>query len=519
MLKVMIVDDEPKVRDGLKTIIDWNEYGYCICGESSDGVEGLCVVKEQNPDLILVDIRMPEMDGLEFIKQVKTLGCRSKFIILTGYSDFEYTKKAIQIGVNSYLLKPVEEDELIITVREIYDTIVKEKEMMNFIDNGRKHLRNSTLKSIMKGCMEHEKSDIFIENAENTSSKSFQAVIIRVNSGDAYEDLDALIRETGFCFFKNSDNTLHIFEMDGRTCVVFEGKNTDRNMDILNNTLESAKQRLKTSLFIAVGRTVDEIRGLRQSYQDALEIMENSFYYDHKYIAVCSEPGNGLINNMQSTNEKCSFVMDIPLCIEKLFVAAEIGDVSKIESISSGLFSALETRKYQEIKLKGLCFNVLNEVYKKALEHYPLLKDSLPASEDMMTGIYDKENMCRLKSYFTSQLVLLAEYIAGADSQAVMKKVVNYVDVNYGMDLTLELLGNLFGYNSGYLGKAFRQFSGESFNDYLEKVRIENAKLLLQEGYRACDVAYKTGFKNMDYFYFKFKKHVGVSTTEYKKHL
>ena len=99
----------------------------------------------------------------------------------------------------------------------------------------------------------------------------------------------------------------------------------------------------------------------------------------------------------------------------------------------------------------------------------------------------------------------------------MIKRIIRYIDENYQQDLTLEMLGSLFGYNSCYLGKVIKQHTGCRFNTYLENIRIEHAKRLLLQGYRAGDVALKTGFRNIDYFYYKFKKNVGISTSEFRK--
>jgi two-component system response regulator YesN len=250
-----------------------------------------------------------------------------------------------------------------------------------------------------------------------------------------------------------------------------------------------------------------------------METIKEKFFYEHSDIVIWETREISTASGKHGASGMGALGVDIPLCIEKLFVAVEIGDRDRVEAITANLFSVLKVKKYCEMKFKGLCFNVLNEVVKKVLEHYPVLKDALSSGEEIMAEVYDTANISELSRYFISKLDSLTEHITSVGSQTVMKKVLHYIDNNYSMDLSLEMLGELFGYNSCYLGKAFKQFSGECFNDYLEKVRIENAKALLLKGYKAGEVAYKTGFKNIDYFYFKFKKNVGVSTSEYKKNI
>jgi len=132
MYKVLIVDDEPIVREGLKTIIDWEKYGFYVCAEASNGLEGIQIIEKLNPHLVLVDIKMPEVCGLKMISIIQDRSLNVKFIILTGYSDFEYAQKAINYGVVAYLLKPIDEIELIRHVEKVYQ-VVSDEERINEI--------------------------------------------------------------------------------------------------------------------------------------------------------------------------------------------------------------------------------------------------------------------------------------------------------------------------------------------------------------------------------------------------
>jgi len=126
MYKVLIVDDEPIVREGLKTIIHWEKYGFCVCGEASNGLEGIQIIEKLNPHLVLADIRMPEVCGLKMISIMQSRLFYPKIIILTGYSDFEYAQKAINHGVVAYLLKPIDELELIKHVEKVHQLLSDE---------------------------------------------------------------------------------------------------------------------------------------------------------------------------------------------------------------------------------------------------------------------------------------------------------------------------------------------------------------------------------------------------------
>lgn len=129
MLKVLLVDDEPLAIEGMKNIIKWEKIGYKICGVAEDGEEAISIIRKTKPDVVVTDIRMPVLDGLELISLVKKrIDSNIKFIILSGYSEFEYAKKAMEFGVKHYLLKPVFEEEMQQVLLELYTEIKKEKE-------------------------------------------------------------------------------------------------------------------------------------------------------------------------------------------------------------------------------------------------------------------------------------------------------------------------------------------------------------------------------------------------------
>lgn len=211
--------------------------------------------------------------------------------------------------------------------------------------------------------------------------------------------------------------------------------------------------------------------------------------------------------------------------VEKL---KEVTDASERLFYNSNL-EKLITRDYEDtldvvvayssfkMKFKGLCANIFTEVFRRASKSHPALKNTDTEIDELAAGLYDTLDIYSLSDYLIIKLKDLSGRILNIDSNIVIKKVLNYISNNYSKDLTLKMLGELFGYNSGYLGKAIKNYSGEAFNDYLEKVRIQKAMELLQKGYKAGDVACMVGFKNLDYFYFKFKKNVGVSTSEYKR--
>ena len=126
MYRVIIADDEPVIRRGLRETIEWDALGLEVAGEAADGAEALKLIREIRPEILITDIRMPEMDGIELIREIKKLELNTKITILSGYSDYDYLKAAIRLGVDNYLLKPIDNDELVSNLKNAVSEIEKE---------------------------------------------------------------------------------------------------------------------------------------------------------------------------------------------------------------------------------------------------------------------------------------------------------------------------------------------------------------------------------------------------------
>ena len=128
-MNLMIIDDEPLVRQGLQSLIDWNSYGFTVLTEAGNGEEGLEKVLRLSPDIVLLDIRMPGLSGVELMRRAREEGFRGRFILLTGYADFEYAREGIKYGATDYLLKPVDEEELLQAVLKAEQSLLLENVM------------------------------------------------------------------------------------------------------------------------------------------------------------------------------------------------------------------------------------------------------------------------------------------------------------------------------------------------------------------------------------------------------
>lgn len=183
MYKLLIADDEAHIRAGLENIIEWEIYGVEVVGTSEDGMKAYLAIKELKPDLVLVDISMPNMTGLELIELCSHMDTPPLFIILSGYDNFQYVQRAIQLGAANYLLKPVNQDELINAITACIERLENRNSQREQFDESIQILRNDTLRRVLRNKIDsrelREKSQIINVSLHCTSMRVGAVTLLR----------------------------------------------------------------------------------------------------------------------------------------------------------------------------------------------------------------------------------------------------------------------------------------------------------------------------------------------------
>jgi two-component system response regulator YesN len=490
MYKVLIVDDEPIIREGMKKIINWNIYGYKVIGDAENGLDAYNKILTLNPDLCIIDIKMPEMDGLELISKIKECEINTKIIILTGYPEFEYAQKAIDLGVESYILKPVDPNILIEKIKKVYTQLEKEK---SFIEVSKEKILEKIIKKDIENLNELELNRIY---NFNFPWKSYQIVLIYIENSKILPIKDI---KNFFPFYSFIvDNFICILLKD-ITCPYIKRKLLD-----LRNHL-----RLKYNInaIISVGEKVNKIEDLNHSYNTALMLIEKRFIYNHKGILYPFNTKKLKIKEIKEDN----IFLEIINCIEN-FNLNKLQDILE-EKMESHIF---REDSEEDIKLSylNLYINVINYLS----SNYPKFKDiSLKyLNEKILNEFYKKCSLIDLHNFINGIFLEIIRVFSEMIGNSIISKITEYISVNYYRDLKLKNIAREFGYESCYFGKMFRKYTGEKFNVYLDKIRINKAKELLIKGMKVVEVAEKVGYKDIDYFIYKFKKYVGKSPQNFK---
>lgn len=500
MYKAMIIDDESIVRWGLRDLMDWEAEGFGLCEDGLDGRDGLEKLLADRPDLVLVDIKMPGISGLELIHSAREGGFSGHFIILTGYSEFEFAKSAISLGVEEYLLKPVDEDELLRCVRKVREALDRQRQEQ-ILHNAQEDVAREEL---LRDILLHRQSRQELEKGMTQYGISFGAdpVCVAILADQGAEGGHGDFQEKGRDFLRDTSLYIYRTAMDNRTILISQGMEEREWAGKLAGRNEKLRVRYGEGLLVAVGNCVGSWYELYDSYASAKHMLEQAFLLGQSEVL-----SRLSIESMQKKGENPP--------AEYFLMLAEVGD---LEGIQEGVE-----------KFRAYCIrNLLKETDIKTLVLYNLMtiragvEKKYGSLEGDIGGQMEEINRAgrfrRVIELYSQILQDICRQIGQDGSDTVVKRIYYYMEKNYGQEMKLETFAKMFNYNANYLGRAFRKEIGDSFNNVLDAIRIANAKRLLEETeLKVYQISEQVGYKNIDYFYLKFKKYAGVSPKEYRK--
>jgi len=306
VFKVFIIDDEPFIQEGLKYIIDWGEYGFEIIGTASNGVEALEVMRNIKADLIITDIRMPEMDGLELIKEIKKENIDAKFIVLSGYDDFKYLKESINLGIENYLLKPVNKDELQATLRRTADRIENYKLVNRYISKDKRIIRDNILYRWVTGAINSTElkdraglleldllRNWFCVSIIKCFDKTVKCNMLSNSNASNNRNLQSMAYEIIKNDIEDNNCGLVFYGSGEQIVVLFSGTEKANNSDEINGILRSCminmESEINCKVLITVGKFEFEYINVYKSYEDALNLNRQYFNIPSSNILDCNK--------------------------------------------------------------------------------------------------------------------------------------------------------------------------------------------------------------------------------------
>ncbi len=520
MMKVLLVDDEPYMLEGLRTMIDWKAYGFNICGEASNGEDALEIIKMSNPDLIITDIRMPKMDGLELIRLAyEKYHSTAKIIILSGYDDFSYVKQAMMYKIKNYLLKPLDEDELKDIVSTLSSEILKERRKAENINKQLTFITNQCLQRLLDG----ETKTTLIDRTR---------ILLNLNEGQEYrcvmlyiDRLNNLAKNTGKIDLEiNRNKVIELLqsELGSEFQYNFFEDNKDRLCLILSenmpfysqfeNFIASLQIKLKaltgSSVSLAYSNPAHGMNELCEIHSQACFSINFKFYIGENSIINYSDVKEKRLNYQVYTPDFNNLLCHIRTnsCNQiKEDVQVIFDQFSNMQSAPEIIVAYLNNFLLELVKVIQEFDGVSNDTLQMVLEFDNFL--GYPTLDGLLDAFLEK-------CYYASNYI---DNLKKNDSQYIIYEIKNYISEHYHEDIKLKKVACKFYMNPVYLGQLFKKTTGMQFNDYLNYVRIEEAKKLLrQTNMKVIEISKVVGYKDPKYFVQKFKSTTNSSPSSFK---
>lgn len=494
-MRVMIVDDEINIREGLKTLVDWESLGCDVVGEAADGLTAYEAIKNIEPEVCIIDIRMPHLDGIGVIEKLYKEGyAKTEFIILSGYGEFEYAKRAMACDVNHYVLKPIDETVLAEKVKEIGESHHKKNLHKQMV-------MDKALMQLLTGDQSH------MDALDSLKLPWSWYQVISIQSGLDYKTVKDVMDR----YFTKE----HYMTAQGdRIHVLMKDTSFDKTFKCVDTVWEV----LGKETSVAVGRPVTSLDKLHESYLDTVQLLKYKYIYMNDCIMTYH-----MLDELSDKDIKDGIdvdALDIDNMIHHLMAAIETSNMDTINDSLEVLLASMLKSGLTEKALIAHYVQFYIRLVLPVIRNDNTLNEEDYLNDETIKGFYLQKDLRRLHGYIKYHIMELSEMVTRNKPEDKIEMVKTYIRSHYKEELLLEDLANMFSYNSSYLGKQFKEKAGMGFNAFLDQVRMDHAKELLQDKSRKIyDIAADCGFKDPDYFATKFKKYMGMTPNQYRKTL
>ena len=535
MLKVFLVEDEVVMRNGIKNNIPWEQEGFEFVGEASDGELAYPLIKKEKPDILITDIRMPFMDGLELSRLVKKELPQIKIIILSGYNEFDYAKTAISIGVTDYLLKPISSAKLLEAVKKVGDMIEKEQDNARLIKRYEKEMEENILQEKHKlwGALASNRLSTIelLEKGQRLgidfTASAYQVFLFKLmQEGDSTGCSEELNRasEKVNDLAGSWERVLSFDRSPEGWAFLIKGESEE---EVQSTYLETRKELLelvegypKIEYFGGIGNVVHRIGDIQTSYKEAARAFSSRFFLDANQIADSAEmvkvqmEQDGKIDVSKMLSKKREHEL-----VERFL---KNGTTEEVDSFLDELFQNIGEQNCKSLLYRQYVVMDLFFCASDFLGNLEMDIENLPEEcrdiNQIVEMAEDAENLrYQIGNLFTETMQLRDSHSKKKYSK-LLEDAKAFIDENYKHDeMSLNTVAAQVNISPSYFSTIFSSEMGQTFVEYLTHVRLEKAKeLLMCSNMRTAEIGYEVGYKDSHYFSYIFKKVVGCSPKEYR---
>lgn len=535
-IKVFLVEDEMVIRRGIKNSIDWEKEGYIFCGEASDGELAYPMIIKEKPDILITDIRMPFMDGLELCKLVKEELPNIKILILSGYDEFDYAKEAIRLGVTEYLLKPISSGKLLEALNGVSESIRREKEDKDLVRKYMEEMRENT---------EHEKQKFFeqmiagnlsmadaLETGKkyemNLSAGMYNLLLFRFTLGEENRKSGELLGEAEYAIEKLTERLEYVFEfqrdVEGWAFLLMadnEEQMSERVKELSKDLEEIMKNYSTIAYFGGIGQPVARLRELEESFREAERALAARFTMELNRII--SVEDIRMAQNVDTLDdiEITSFgeIEKTRTMLEKFL---NNGAEDEIDEFVDVYINELPEENLKSVLMRQYIIMDAYIVMMSFCEKIEGIEGEMQAqSEELKNSMKTIQTLEEIKNYIRmllKKIIGVRDTISGRRYSDIIEIAKDQIRKTYMSDeISLNTIAAEVGMSPSYFSSIFSKEMGKTFVEYLTEIRMDRAKeLLMCSSMKTSEIGYEVGYKDPHYFSYIFKKTQNCTPKEFR---
>lgn len=495
-LKMLIVDDEPLICQGLATTIPWQEMGIEIAGSAINGKQAMEIIKRESVDIVITDVNMPEMDGIELSRAIVEHFPDVSIIMISGYDEFDYALQALRIGVKDYLLKPVDIDNLIklvcnvkedIEEKRIYEQEKEETILTNYLSQQLFFLPDAI------NLPEQIKNDMYVFRILLVEKRNYDKTN---QSTRLYEELKPIMEQSeilSICIdMHENQSILFLYDQEGIPADKLEG---------LSSAIIEA---FHHEVYLAMSSDYNDLRQLATVYQ---ELNKRLSYYrgTEKQIILESE-------QLPSVREYKLDRQRVRDLMNTIFQQNK----EEVEKLVNNLFTDFQQCSLPLHKIKSQCLLLLKSIKENGQSSIPEEMDFTLNEE---TDLLIFNSHCTLRNLLLDDLNSIMDHLGRTtDSHWIIQQAKRYIEKNYQKDIKAVTIAEAHYITPNYFSMLFKQETGCNYSEYLNTVRINKAKELLSEtSNKVFEIAEYVGYREYKYFVQVFKNFTGTTPTQFRK--
>lgn len=509
MYKIIFLDDELITLRMLESAIDWEKYSISICGTASDGDEGIALFRQVEPDIVIADIRMPKMNGIEFARAIRETKSKVKILLFSAYAEFEYAKSALTYQISDYLLKPLDENKLEAAIAQIVQELDRDSTVSSSIANYQIEQTEKQLQQIFKHYQDglDSKMALPLSNELKTTLTQVDTLIhvlrfIEPQTLHTNRDMDSIR-----LFFKERLGTNTIVTIVSPVeLIILTSQDVQRKLEELLTTFGLREQ----PIMMGISHHGDG-QDLFDAYRQAESALYECFYNGEK-MTIYS--GTQFLSKKEPRN-----LADFEQAITEL---VEQGKIDRLIDSFHIHISAYVEKYVSPALVYDFVFDMLNWIRVAITKQYPMksIVGTAPIDRERLRGCGTKESLLTYLTHYIQTIGdAITNLLAAESSYYVIQRAKDYAKGHYTfVDFSLQDTADYVGMSKNHFSRVFHEVTGIKFWDYVTQLRLEKAKELLRNSNcSSAEISRLIGYESEFYFSKIFKRVVGMAAHEFRK--